>query len=566
MSLDAAPDSSTTTLRPFEDTWKKASDDEKAGLFDAAVADGSWRELLAFLAEEYPDQDACYRLAHILCAAQTCAAREPVSPKVLASYYHTLSGGGIETSVAALVLALSSKAKAIAFVDETSGVPADAAPELADSIFALELGKQANRPHYEVLADALDQHQADVLIHHAWFDPLLLWDVLACKAQGAAVVLNVHGVFSHFLDVTDGTFAAWNDGRMFALVPAIARLCDAVVCQNEPTQAFFGAFNPRSCLVRHTLSAAYLEGLAGVDPGQFAAAQPAADQPDEALQPRAARHEAQTLLWVGRFDIFKHPEDVIRILAQVKQDLPGARLVMCGESGYETYEHELLQLAGELGLADSVELVGFVDPLPYYDDATLLLSTTEVEGFCMVLAEACARALPIVAYDLPYLPFARCGGITWVAQGDIDAAARQAAVLLADEALWREQSQACRSFAQAEFGPGVKSGWDDVIQRLEAPCPPAAEHDSVDQRIWQTLFEHFMQGQRRTRVAHQALQEALQNERSRAEAAEACVVASEQSLDACRQEYEKSASYRVGRAVLALPRAARTALQSRIRR
>ena len=102
---------------------------------------------------------------------------------------------------------------------------------------------------------------------------------------------------------------------------------------------------------------------------------------------------------MGRFEERKRPVDAVRILAAVRRSIPDARLVMVGKSEDGVQEGLVLEYAADLGVAEAVELAGYQrDVAPFYRDAALLVSTTEIEGFNMVLLEASAAGLPAVMY------------------------------------------------------------------------------------------------------------------------------------------------------------------------
>lgn len=99
----------------------------------------------------------------------------------------------------------------------------------------------------------------------------------------------------------------------------------------------------------------------------------------------------------GRLVEKKNFPDLIRSINLVKERYPEVSLNILGQ-GPE--EENLQQLIDELGLTNSVNLVGFVDnPYEYYAAASVFVQTSLWEGFGYVLAEAMACGTPVVAYD-----------------------------------------------------------------------------------------------------------------------------------------------------------------------
>jgi glycosyltransferase involved in cell wall biosynthesis len=117
------------------------------------------------------------------------------------------------------------------------------------------------------------------------------------------------------------------------------------------------------------------------------------------------------VLFVGNMDkthAHKGVDVLIKAVAQAKKELPNLQLVAVshgdGIPGYKA-------LAQELGIAGSVDFTGYVSDkeLPkYYAGADLFVlpSTSDAEGFGMVLAEAEACGTPVIGSDIGGIQFA----------------------------------------------------------------------------------------------------------------------------------------------------------------
>lgn len=117
--------------------------------------------------------------------------------------------------------------------------------------------------------------------------------------------------------------------------------------------------------------------------------------------PWFADPDCPLLLGVGELSARKDFATLIRALALVRRRRP-CRLLILGEGGARA---SLLALAGELRVAEAVDLPGFVPaPYPYLAHADLLVSSSRWEGLSFVLIEALALGTPVVATDCPSGP------------------------------------------------------------------------------------------------------------------------------------------------------------------
>ncbi len=169
----------------------------------------------------------------------------------------------------------------------------------------------------------------------------------------------------------------------------------------------------------------------GIDLRRFRPA-PARPSPDEPV-----------LLSVGRLTEAKNHEAGLRAIAELRRmGYPVTyRIAGSGPLG-----ERIRIAAGELGISSCVELLGDVRDVPSrMASATAMLLPSRWEGFGLVVAEAMASGLPVVASDLPPVrevlgPDGECGYL--VPSGDASAMAERVALLLDDPGL-RERMGAC---------------------------------------------------------------------------------------------------------------------------
>lgn len=155
------------------------------------------------------------------------------------------------------------------------------------------------------------------------------------------------------------------------------------------------------------------------------------------------------LLHVSNFRPVKRSEDAVRAFCLLRRSLP-ARLVCLGSGpGLEAAR----ALAGRLGVTRWVDFAG-EDPEAsrYLRASSLLLSTSEFEGFGMSILEAMACGVPVVSTD--------SGGVREVASescarivpvGDVEGLAAGALGVLQDADLARTMGAAGRRRAEELF-------------------------------------------------------------------------------------------------------------------
>ena len=102
-----------------------------------------------------------------------------------------------------------------------------------------------------------------------------------------------------------------------------------------------------------------------------------------------------TLVAVGRLVEAKRFDRLLRVLARMKEEGVPCDLWLLGDGKKRP---ELERLARSLGLREQVQFLGYqLNPYPYMKAAHFLISTSDTEGYPMVLGEALCLGLPVVA-------------------------------------------------------------------------------------------------------------------------------------------------------------------------
>jgi glycosyltransferase involved in cell wall biosynthesis len=163
-----------------------------------------------------------------------------------------------------------------------------------------------------------------------------------------------------------------------------------------------------------------------------------------------ARPEGPLVLSVGRLYPRKGLGHLLRAMPEVRARVPGARLLVAGRG---ESEGELRALAKQLDLGDAVEFLGHVpdDALPaLYSRAAVFAMPSIYEGFGLVMLEAMASALPVVAFRTGGAPeLVRDGETGYLA--DPATLGDRLARVLEDRAKAREMGRRAREEALAGY-------------------------------------------------------------------------------------------------------------------
>ena len=183
------------------------------------------------------------------------------------------------------------------------------------------------------------------------------------------------------------------------------------------------------------------------------------------------------ILGVGRLSPQKDFPTLLRAFARLRRQR-AARLVILGEGRKRA---ALERLARELGIADAVDMPGFVaNPFAYMARASLFVLSSAFEGLPTVLIEALACGCPVVSTDCPSGPAEILEGGRWgplVPVGDDAAlAAAMLATLAAPlpRARLRERGaffsveRAAERYGALLFGPDSAAGAAPAAPPLKA--------------------------------------------------------------------------------------------------
>jgi glycosyltransferase involved in cell wall biosynthesis len=169
------------------------------------------------------------------------------------------------------------------------------------------------------------------------------------------------------------------------------------------------------------------------------------------------------ILYVGRLVDFKHVDWLIEAFALVLKEVPDAKLKIVG-GGPE--RERLEELVRKLGLQARVTFTGVTPTYEavtrYYRESEVFVLPSTVEGEAIVLKEAMAASLPLIAMNTPgsgVLSLARDGENGFLLEpGRPELIAEKLIQLLKDENLRKRMGEAGRKFVE-------KFDWDVIADR-----------------------------------------------------------------------------------------------------
>ncbi|RRW97220.1 glycosyltransferase family 4 protein [Pandoraea apista] len=174
-----------------------------------------------------------------------------------------------------------------------------------------------------------------------------------------------------------------------------------------------------------------------------------------------AHDDARCILAVGRLIAEKGFDRLIDAWARVAQEAPGWHVRIVGDG---TLRDALRRQASDAGVGDSVEVLPAVtDIAQHYAQAAIYCLPSRRESFGLVLIEAKAYAVPVVAYAADAGPRALLNDEVdslVVNDGDLDALARALVRLIGDASLRRRLGLAGYAHAQ-DFRPdAIAARWE----------------------------------------------------------------------------------------------------------
>ncbi|MCA9319125.1 MAG: glycosyltransferase [Planctomycetes bacterium] len=223
-------------------------------------------------------------------------------------------------------------------------------------------------------------------------------------AGRAGVPVTVHSFHGHTFD------GYWSRSRSALLVRVeryLARRTTALVTHSEGQASELGRYLGRSAAGKISVIPPPIDLLPGA--------------PTEDLRSSLDIGNQFVIAFVARLAPVKDPESFLRIVKRLVERIPRGVVAIVAGGGTVAMEQRLHDLVDELGLRTQVRWLGFrPDPSAVYQAADAVVMTSRNEGTPLVVLEAAAFEVPLVAYRVGGIADLASEGISvrLVARGD----------------------------------------------------------------------------------------------------------------------------------------------------
>ena len=188
------------------------------------------------------------------------------------------------------------------------------------------------------------------------------------------------------------------------------------------------------------------------------------------------RPDPDVVLMVGRLAPQKRPELAVRALELARRRRPAMRLVIAGDG---PLEGAVVRLARDIGIADSIHLLGARDDVPeLMAQAGCVLVTSAYEGCSLVILEAMAAGVPVVAVRTGGIAEVVAHGVTGLVCGEDPESVASALVQLAnDPELGRRLGSGARRRARERYSRRRMA--QDLVALYESVAAPRKQRGTL---------------------------------------------------------------------------------------
>ena len=372
----------------------------------------------------------------------------PVPRKVrtIAIFYHRFYAGGIERVISEQFSYFHKNNIKVVFLTEEP--PSNNDFLLPQNVIREQVPKDSPHSRLKALREIFGRHDIDLYYTHASFARQTLWDLLIVRhLLKRRVIIHAHGIFPCSL--------VWGEDDLQRRLD-MYRLADHLIVLSRADAFYYRAYG---------IACTYLPNPVPAIPRQV-------DLSD-------ARFSSKLVLVVGRVCSVKQTLEALKVAVEMRKINPTVHFLVVGSHDDATYWRRIQMEYRRQGLGTTVDFQDYTtDVASLYRKGSLLLMTSRLEGYPMVMAEAMGYGLPIVSYSMPYVEFMREpeSGVLSVPHGDA-AAARCINQLFENRDLYeRTACQARASYERIPSGEDLQKAYSDVVAAtMRAKEPVGAE-------------------------------------------------------------------------------------------
>ena len=327
------------------------------------------------------------------------------------------------------------------------------------------------------LVGLLRSEQVDLLHTHGPSDKRML--LLPALLTGVPVLYHLHSEWSHRGPLRRERAPGWemtppgplrrvaSDGYDAIRAGTKGRLRDLV--EDRVVHEYLADSSPLAFTFRRLLNRPVYAMSQSVPLVELAAAAAAHD--DDAWRAELGLGPGPVAVNVSRIEEGKGQDRIIRAMAVVRHQVPDAQLVVVGDGDQRA---DCERLVDDLGLRDAVHFLGTRSDVPrLLVGADVFAFGSWTESFGLVVAEAMAARLPVVAFQLPSVADFAIDAVTgyFPDQADDEGFAHALADLLADPTKARKMGEAGYEVVAERFPPEATArSFEAAYRRILGPA------------------------------------------------------------------------------------------------